>query len=233
MQNLATPLSDEELDTLEDFLLERMDDEELPGKSDGGVVTLAELDGMVTAAISGPLSFSPRTWFAALWGDYLPVFRDDEHAQAVFNLFRRHVNTVVQMLAESPEEFVPLVMEHWVGDRTYAVYDEWCEGYLRGVGMAATQWRAAGAEVAQLLAPIQAFTEQGNWSAHSLGEADVERLRIQVDKSVRRLHLYWQLRRPRVAFPFGTEFDHEGPGVGREDPCPCGSGKFFRKCCLQ
>jgi len=22
-------------------------------------------------------------------------------------------------------------------------------------------------------------------------------------------------------------------GVGRNDPCPCGSGKRFKKCCLQ
>ena len=24
---------------------------------------------------------------------------------------------------------------------------------------------------------------------------------------------------------------HEGPKVGRNDPCPCGSGKKFKKCC--
>ena len=24
----------------------------------------------------------------------------------------------------------------------------------------------------------------------------------------------------------------EGPKVGRNDPCPCGSGKKFKKCCL-
>ena len=24
---------------------------------------------------------------------------------------------------------------------------------------------------------------------------------------------------------------HEGPRVGRNDPCPCGSGKKYKKCC--
>ncbi|MCB1903860.1 MAG: SEC-C domain-containing protein, partial [Gammaproteobacteria bacterium] len=24
---------------------------------------------------------------------------------------------------------------------------------------------------------------------------------------------------------------HAGPKVGRNDPCPCGSGKKFKKCC--
>ena len=26
---------------------------------------------------------------------------------------------------------------------------------------------------------------------------------------------------------------HEGPRVGRNDPCPCGSGKKYKKCCGQ
>ena len=25
---------------------------------------------------------------------------------------------------------------------------------------------------------------------------------------------------------------HTGPKVGRNDPCPCGSGKKYKKCCL-
>ena len=26
---------------------------------------------------------------------------------------------------------------------------------------------------------------------------------------------------------------HEGPRIGRNDPCPCGSGKKYKKCCMQ
>lgn len=31
----------------------------------------------------------------------------------------------------------------------------------------------------------------------------------------------------------GETFQREVPKVGRNDPCPCGSGKKFKKCCLQ
>lgn len=31
---------------------------------------------------------------------------------------------------------------------------------------------------------------------------------------------------------FGQPFERDGPKVGRNDPCPCGSGKKFKKCCL-
>ncbi|MEI4233751.1 DUF1186 domain-containing protein [Roseovarius sp. D22-M7] len=32
--------------------------------------------------------------------------------------------------------------------------------------------------------------------------------------------------------PSAETFMHETPPVGRNDPCPCGSGKKFKKCCL-
>jgi hypothetical protein len=32
---------------------------------------------------------------------------------------------------------------------------------------------------------------------------------------------------------FGDTFERDTPRVGRNDPCPCGSGKKFKKCCLQ
>jgi hypothetical protein len=31
---------------------------------------------------------------------------------------------------------------------------------------------------------------------------------------------------------FGDPFFNDGPKVGRNDPCPCGSGKKYKKCCL-
>lgn len=39
---------------------------------------------------------------------------------------------------------------------------------------------------------------------------------------------------PLSALPhlFDEIFQREGPKVGRNDPCPCGSGKKFKKCCL-
>jgi uncharacterized protein YecA (UPF0149 family) len=41
---------------------------------------------------------------------------------------------------------------------------------------------------------------------------------------------------PRTDNPFssmfGLPFEHSTPQVGRNDPCPCGSGKKFKKCCL-
>ena len=42
---------------------------------------------------------------------------------------------------------------------------------------------------------------------------------------VQALYDFWQ---SKAAF---TAVRHEAPKVGRNDPCPCGSGKKFKQCC--
>ena len=34
-----------------------------------------------------------------------------------------------------------------------------------------------------------------------------------------------------AAQPKVETYVHEGPRIGRNDPCPCGSGKKYKKCC--
>ncbi len=38
---------------------------------------------------------------------------------------------------------------------------------------------------------------------------------------------------PQETSPPATPYHKEGPKVGRNDPCPCGSGKKYKKCCGQ
>jgi hypothetical protein len=54
---------------------------------------------------------------------------------------------------------------------------------------------------------------------------------INDDKEVKK----WMKKHPEVLQGGQTikvaTVRHEGPKVGRNDPCPCGSGKKFKKCC--
>ena len=41
-----------------------------------------------------------------------------------------------------------------------------------------------------------------------------------------------ELRAENGATPAKVEtVVHQGPRIGRNDPCPCGSGKKYKKCC--
>ena len=89
-----------------------------------------------------------------------------------------------------------------------------------------------------LLADFSAFCQEHGLDGE-LGEAEMS-------EAMKELHEEW-LQTPRPAlegekpatmldggrlFPSKVEtFRREAPKVGRNDPCPCGSGKKFKRCC--
>lgn len=89
-----------------------------------------------------------------------------------------------------------------------------------------------------LLADFSAFCQERGFEGEQ-GEAEAS-------DAIRELHEEW-LQTPRLAlegekpaavleggrlFPGKVEtFRRQAPKVGRNDPCPCGSGKKFKRCC--
>jgi uncharacterized protein len=142
MDQINNPLTDDELDWLDDFLLYRIDEDEVePGVSDEGILDISELDGYLTAIVSGPNTVMPSKWLPAVWGDFEPEYKSENEFEKVFNLLIRHMNDITGMLINSPEEFEPIFMEREVEGRKYLIVDEWCVGYLRGVSLDEASWQ--------------------------------------------------------------------------------------------
>jgi uncharacterized protein len=232
--DLTEPLTDEELDYLETFLLERVDEEAVTEGVDEGVLGVSELDGFLTALVSGPVTVMPSRWLPAVWGDFAPTWRTAEDFEATLALFARHMNSIADFLIDEPEGFEPMFLERVVKGRTVRVVDEWCEGYVRGVALTAAEWREGPPEIAYLLAPIRAFTGETDWLAHKSDNLkQVERLQREIAPNVRAIHAHWLRLRGEDVVPRAVPVRRDTPRVGRNDPCPCGSGKKYKKCCLQ
>lgn len=232
MLNLSKPLTDEEIDRLDNFLLDRIDEDADTEGKDEGVLGISTLDGLFTAIVSGPVSVMPSQWFPAVWGDFEPVWENEKEFEEIFSLMVRHMNSISSMLMESPEDFEPIFMERQIKGKTYTVVDEWCEGYWRGVTLAAKQWNTAMEPLLQPLAPIVSFAEVTNWRAHELSIEETELLRDGIAPSVREIHAYWLEQRSEAGSAADPARNREAK-VGRNDPCPCGSGKKHKKCCLK
>jgi uncharacterized protein len=229
--DLFDPLGDDELDWLDTFLLERVDEDAWREGMDEGVFEISGLDGLFTAIVSGPVALPPSRWLPTVWGDFEPAnTRDLEHA---LTLMIRHMNAIAAHLIEAPESFEPLFLERTVEDKTFTIVDEWCEGYRRGAELAEAEWQAGGAEIMTLLEPIYAFTEDGEWGAHEQGLDQVEALQRAIAPSARAIHAYWLARRGDFEGERRSPIRRAEPRIGRNDPCPCGSGKKYKKCCLQ
>ena len=231
MKDLATPLTDEECDRLDQFLLERIDEEADTLDSDEGVLDISELDGLFTALVSGPISAVPSQWLPVVWGDFEPVWESQEEFEEIFSLMIRHMNGIAHLLMKYPEEFEPMFLEREVDGNTYAIVDEWCEGYRRGVELFREDWETGGMEMAGLFEPIFAFTAESNWTGHDLNDEEREGTRQAITPNVRKIHAYWLSRRAEFA-PVKEPVRRSASRVGRNDPCPCGSGKKYKKCCL-
>jgi uncharacterized protein len=216
MDQINNPLSDDELDWLDDFLLYRIDEEEADaavGEVDEGILNIAELDGYLTAIVSGPNTVMPSKW------------KSESEFEKVFNLLVRHMNSITGMLINSPDEFEPVFMEREADGRKYLIVDEWCEGYLRGVALDETGLHAS--EIAQQLDVIALFGAEAGWEAlEKMNLQEVEQQQALIPAAVREIHAYWYARRGEA-----QTIRRSSPKMGRNDLCPCGSGKKFKKCC--
>jgi uncharacterized protein len=230
--DLSSPLRDDELDRLQSILLERVDEDVASGDRDEGVLNVSELDGLLTAVVSGPVTITPSRWLPAVWGDFEPAWNSLEDYQEFMSLVLRHMNDIAASLVDEPETFEPMYLENVASGDAVVVVDEWCAGYVRGVDLAADEWCAASPDIVQLLAPIRAFTASTDWLAHELPETEAAKLRDAIVPNVRALHAYWLARRAEGARDLVRQ-GRTSLRVGRNEPCPCGSGKKYKKCCLQ
>jgi uncharacterized protein len=231
MKDLFTSLSDEEYERLDQFLLDRIDEEADTLDKDEGVLDISELDGLFTAILSGPVTTAPSQWLPEVWGEFEPVWEDEKEFEEILSLMMRHMNAIAGILMERPEEFEPIYLERKVEGNSYTIVDEWCEGYWRGVKLTQEYWDKGGQEMTVLLTPILAFTAETNWRGHEFERDEIEKIKQAIAPNVREIHAYWLARRAEHDTVAKTVRRSE-PRVGRNDPCPCGSGKKYKKCCL-
>jgi uncharacterized protein len=231
MKNLSEPLTDEELQQLSDFLLDRVSDEHDDDPDFScGIIDVSELDGFLTAIVSGPNAIPPSSWLPVVWGEEAPVWESEDEFRSIFSLFVRHMNSIAAFLEADRDNFEPLFNESRAGGETHLIVDEWCFGYIRGVMLDAEAWQPTEPAVAEMLAPMMLFGTEPGWETlKKLEQKDVAAMRDGIPQAARDLYGYWLARRTVKSQPQRRA----ARKVGRNDPCPCGSGKKYKHCCLQ
>lgn len=226
-------LSDEELDELEEFLVGRIiEDDDTYGK-DEGVLDISELDGLLTAIVSGPVDIAASEWLLAVWGDFEPSWMDHDDLEHMVSLMIRHKNGIAAVLAEYPSHFEPLFLEQEVEGKHYTVVDEWCHGYVRGIELCIDQWNINDSDMNKLLQPIMAFAGEETWQTlDELSDSEIDYMQQAIVPAVLEIHTWWATRGLPAANELGKTSRTTSLRVDRNDPCPCGSGKKYRKCCL-
>ncbi len=218
-------LTPEEFEELEEFL----SGEDLQETS----MDVSTLDGFLTAIVIGPRLVKPSVWLPWIWdmddAENAPNFDSEQQANRILSLIMRHYNTLVHTFNTAPESFEAIFWEN----RQWGAA-EWCEGFLLGTQMDAEVWPLLFAAQPKWFAPFMRLgTQEGRDLNDKHGGA--EQLMNEIEPAVLKMHAHWkQYEVPHEALggkAGSTPIVRDGPKVGRNDPCPCGSGKKFKKCC--
>lgn len=225
-------LTDDELTSLQDFL-------DMPGLADTSM-DVAIMEGYFAALAIGPRVVMPSQWLPWIWdmdeGEAQPAFVDADEANVWMQLVFRQYNGVIRDWMEAPAAFRPIYLQ----DARWSAL-AWCQGFMLGIELSGDNWSPLLTSQPAWLAP---FSRLGTAKGLALTEkhGDVEVWLDQILPSLQKIHAYWREQREAVpageveeSFPFGVgpqaPCARTTPKVRRNDPCPCGSGLKFKKCC--
>jgi uncharacterized protein len=197
---------------------------------------LEELDGFVAGLIVCPELIKPSEWLPIVWGNEgedVPAFDDVDHLNRVLGLVMDHYNDVARTLMERPDDYGPLFAVDKRHDEI--LWQLWISGFEKAVKLRPAAWRgllAADAETAQAISGLLTLADVDRRDPRFSEEQLDALTTVAPDKigpwivalNEARLADYAPVWPPASA-PSSTI------KVGRNDPCPCGSGKKYKKCC--
>ncbi len=224
--HLDQPLSDKEFDELDKFLLsDRCAD-------DG--MTMDTLHGYLTAIVIGPEAIPVSEWLPGVWGETSqggPQFKTEKEAQRIMTLIARFMNEIAITFEVAPKDYEPLFCQHEYEGRTLIDGEAWAWGFWQGMDLRGEAWEPIwSSNLAPLMEPIYLLgAEEVEESEMALVDDPAKRhkLAIEMEAAIPEIYKYWlPLRSSGI-----TTVQRDAPKVGRNDPCPCGSGKKFKKCC--
>lgn len=219
------PLTDREIDWLEEILMKYgMDD---------SVLCFSELDGLLTAILSGPNMVSPNIWLSAIWGggDYHPKWSSEREMERFVSLCFQHMNDIAGCLYDAPELFEPIFNEREVKGEKYTIAEEWCFGYMKGKSL--DDWSGLPGELRPSLEVIALHGVEKNFPVlEKMTGEQFEKSISLIQPAALALYQYWLSVRMSEASSRPVPVKGAEKLPGRNDPCQCGSGKKFKKCCL-
>ena len=203
-------------------------------------MNLEQLDGFLAALICGPEIVRPSEYLPVICGRDM-VFEDSLGGQPTLqdflSLIMRHWNVIADTL-HSGDVFLPLLLED-DGGVTHA--NDWAKGFLRGMELHKEQWAALldDEKHGGWLVPIFALAHEHHPDPEmhpykeAISDEQRERLIVGAAAGVTGIYRYFEARRFVEGEPFDnvTTFRRTVPKIGRNDPCPCGSGRKFKQCC--
>ena len=226
---LQAQLPDDLLDRLETLL----DDPDL-----SEAMRLDEIQGFLCAALAGPQPMDEDSLLINVLGSE-EAPETNAGRQAAQLILALSVALQAELASGEP----PVLLLYAKGDDEEGPSDyvPWCRAFLQGIDTASEDWFDFLGEdndettyLDERLFPFMLLTGEAEAAARENGEEWVDGDELaqmeneceeDLPQAVTDIYRFWLAKR-------GTKtLRRELPKVGRNDPCPCGSGKKFKQCC--
>lgn len=217
------PLADSDFDRL-DELLARLDHED--------TMIVEELDGFLAALACVPEPVSEDEWLAVALG-IDPSASGDAAVGDMVALLRRHARHVRDTLDSG--RFAPVLGYDERGDVDGSA---WAVGFLRAIELHPESWDAMLDEkdFGDALDAVEALASTLDDEPAAPAPTPAQR-QASIDRmigDVADIHEFFRPYRESGTTPQGLRVEtlrRSQPKVGRNDPCPCGSGRKHKHCC--
>jgi uncharacterized protein len=204
-------------------------------------MSLLELDGYLTGVIVAPSLIRPSRWMAGLWIDEAPAFNDAVQAQLVlsavgvmFNALSARIERSLRRLEAARVCDYRPAFQADEGKPLHDIVRRWASGFWRAMELAPADWHALAADdrTQVLITPFVGFIDAGRDAAFQPAADIDDRLDEAAEEIPRAILLLRKIAQMRASRP-NPVHQTSRPKTGRNDPCPCGSGKKFKRCCGQ
>lgn len=202
-------------------------------RSPSDCMMMSDLDGFLTGVAVSPSLVKPSEWLPIVWGGEEPVFADETEMRGVIGGIFARYNEILRQINSGA--IAPIF---WTTSDDEVVAADWAEGFLQAMKLCWDDWEPLfqSEEHAFTLFPILALC--GNERGENLfgldAEAEdkvMEKVPAVIPSCIQEIAAFWRRRRSPLHTGHAASDTRFTPKVGRNAPCPCGSGRKFKKCC--
>jgi len=224
--------TDAELDRLEDLL------SGLPAENEG--MLLSEFDGFCAGLLVCPDMILPSEWLPLVWGDEVTAsFTSLKEVQSATDLIMGHYNRVARSLTPPSTGYSPVFELDPIKSDT--MWELWVTGFETAMALRPECWEAiveSGDEDAAASINLMVAMYQIDTGTSNLEDSAIDALSDQAPElipgMVNSLNRWTKSRGAARPRPTAANFNASPQArhkPGRNDPCPCGSGRKYKKCC--
>ncbi len=195
---------------------------------------LTELDGFLTGVLIGPTPIAAAEWMRNIWGSDdggVAPFEDPLDVQWFADAVMARYDEIARDLGRGRLKPI-LDVDGRNGD---LLWEGWIDGFAEAMDLRADDWTAWGADgdadAADALSRLSLLIA----IAHGESALDSQQINAFQDRAAAEIgdvvQRLYAARRQGDDAPLPALETAAAAKGGRNDPCPCGSGKKYKRCC--